>query len=149
MDIQRINTYKNTLNSIAKEVVGDNGFDRIRSKGDAALFGGNTTEMMKQQLGVKSNRPLADFLPNLTIAAKNLAAEMTNYNVEDKNLQGERPITSEHIHNNRSVRDMLGLRGIKLEQLPPAEDIKKVERRVAKEEKLMVKNITKLPKIDE
>ena len=147
---ERLRTSEKQLSdNIYMRGVDDRGFGRIRSKGDAALFGGNTTEMMKQQLGVKSNRPLADFLPNLTIAAKNLAAEMTNYNVEDKNLQGERPITSEHIHNNRSVRDMLGQRGIKPEQLPPAEDIKKVERRVAKEEKLMVKNITKLPKIDE
>ncbi len=132
--------------NIYERGVDDRGFGRIRSKGDAALFGGNTTEMMKQRLEVKSNRPLADFLPNLTIAAKNLAAEMTNYNVEDKNLQGESPITAEHIHNNRSVRDMLGKRGIKPETLAPAEDIKKVERRVAKEEKLMVRNSPKLPK---
>ncbi|ERK40270.1 hypothetical protein HMPREF9135_0615 [Segatella baroniae F0067] len=72
------------------------------------LFGGHATEDMKNRLGVKSNRPLADFLPTLTIAAKNLATEMTNYNVENKNLHGELPITREHIQNNQSVRDMLG-----------------------------------------
>ena len=74
---------------------------------------------------MKSNRPLADFLPTLTIAAKNLATEMTNYNVENKDLHGELPITREHIQNNYSVRNMLGQRGIKPEDLPPAEDIKK------------------------
>jgi len=90
---------------------------------------------MKKRLGVQSNRPLADFLPTLTIAAKNLATEMTNYNVENKNMHGEQPITREHIQNNTSVREMLGKRGIKPEELPAAEDIKKLERRVASEEK--------------
>lgn len=85
---------------------------------------------MKQRLGVKDNRPLADFLPTLTIAAKNLATEMTNYNVEEKDLRGEAAITMEHVQNNSSVRSMLGERGIKPEQLPPSEDIKKLERRV-------------------
>lgn len=101
---------------------------------------------MKDKLGIKSNRPLADFLPNLTIAAKNLATEITNYNVEQKDMQGERSITAEHMSNNRSVRSMLGERGIKPEELPAAEDIKKIERKVAREEKLMVKNVAKLPK---
>ncbi len=104
-----------------------------------------TTEQMKKRLGVKSGA-LADFLPTLTIAAKNLATEMTNYNVGQKDLKGEIPITNEHIQNNKSVREMLGSRGIKPEELPPAEDIKKIERRVAKEEKLLEKNSTKLPK---
>ena len=125
--------------------VDDKGFGRIRSKGDAALFGGKTTEQMKVRLGVKSGA-LADHLPTLTIAAKNLATEMTNYNVEQKDLMGEAPITGEHIQNNLSVRDMLGKRGIQPENLPPAEDIKKVERRVAKEEKALEKSTKKLPK---
>ena len=86
---------------------------------------------MKKRLGIKDNRPLADFLPTLTIAAKNLATEMTNYNVEKANLYGEGSITREHIQNNTSVREMLGKRGIKPEELPAAEDIKKLERRVA------------------
>lgn len=100
---------------------------------------------MKKRLGIKSGA-LADYLPTLTIAAKNLATEMTNYNVEQKNLRGEVNITTEHVQNNRSVRGMLGKRGIKPENLPPAEDIKKVERKVAKDEKLMQKGKSKLPK---
>ena len=80
--------------NIYERGVDDKGFGRIRSKGDAVLFGGHTTEDMKKRLGVKDNRPLADFLPTLTIAAKNLATEMTNYNVEGKNLYGERAIIS-------------------------------------------------------
>lgn len=79
---------------------------------------------MKEHLGVQEKRPLADFLPTLTIAAKNLATEMTNYNVEEKDLQGETAITDEHVENNTSVRDMLGQRGIKPENLPASEDIK-------------------------
>ena len=90
---------------------------------------------MKERLGVQDKRPLADFLPTLTIAAKNLATEMTNYNVEEKDLQGETAITVEHVENNTSVRDMLGQRGIKPENLPASEDIKKLERRVKREEK--------------
>ena len=124
--------------------VDDKGFGRIRSKGDAALFGGVTTEQMKKRLGVKSGA-LADHLPQVTIAAKNLATEMTNYNVEAKDLHGEPSITQEHVQNNRSVRQILGQRGIKPELLPPAEDIKKVERRVAKEEKALGES-QKLPK---
>lgn len=136
---------KQLSQNIYERGVDDKGFGRIRSKGDAALFGGKTTEQMKIRLGVKSGA-LADHLPTLTIAAKNLATEMTNYNVEQKDLMGEAPITGEHIQNNLSVRDMLGKRGIQPENLPPAEDIKKVERRVAKEEKAVEKSTKKLPK---
>ena len=125
--------------NIYERGVDDAGFARIRSAGDAALFG-KSTKSMKAQLNVKQNRPLADFLPTLTIAAKNLATEMTNYNTEEKDLQGERSITAEHVHNNRAVRNMLGQRGIKPENLPPEEDIKKVERRVAAEEKKLAKD---------
>jgi len=110
------------------------------------LFGGHTTEDMKNRLGVKSNRPLADFLPTLTIAAKNIATEMTNHNVDNKDLYGESPITTEHIQNNTSVREMLGKRGIKPEELPPAEDNKKLERRVAVDDKIIEKATNKLPK---
>ncbi len=101
---------------------------------------------MKRRLGISSTRPLADFLPTLTIAAKNLATEMTNHNVGEKNLYGEHSITAEHIHNNRSVREMLGKRNIKPEDLPPAEDIKKVERRTATDEKKIAQATKKLPK---
>ena len=100
---------------------------------------------MKERLGVKANRPLADFLPTLTIAAKNLATEMTNYNVEQKDLQGESAITIEHVQNNTSVRTMLGERGIKPEELPPAEDMKKLERRVKSTEKRIAKESGILP----
>lgn len=137
---------KQLSRNIYERGVDDKGFARIRSKGDTALFGGHTTEDMKHRLGIKSSRPLADFLPTLTIAAKNLATEMTNYNVEQKNLYGESTITQEHIHNNTSVRQMLGQRGIQPENLPAAEDIKKVERRVASNIKKIEKSSKKLPK---
>ena len=136
---------KQLLQNIYERGVDDKGFGRIRSKGDTALFGGHTTEDMKKRLGVKSNRPLADFLPTLTIAAKNLATEMTNSNVENKDLYGEPSITREHIQNNQSVRAMLGDRGIKPEELPPAEDIKKVERKVVQDEKKIEQASQKLP----
>ena len=136
---------KQLSRNIYQRGVDDKGFGRILSKGDSALFGGLSTEQMKKRLGIKSGA-LADYLPTLTIAAKNLATEMTNYNVEQKDLYGETSITAEHIQNNRSVRGMLGQRGIKPENLPPAEDIKKVERKVAKDEKLMQKGKSKLPK---
>lgn len=132
--------------NIFERGVDEKGYGRIRSKGDTALFGGNTTEDMKRRLGVKPNRPLADFLPTLTIAAKNLATEMTNYNVDNKDLQGEGSITREHIQNNQSVREMLGQRGIKPEELPAAEDIQKLVRRVAKDEKKIEQSTPKLPK---
>lgn len=137
---------KQLSQNIYQRGVDDKGFGRIRSKGDTALFGGYTTEDMKKRLGVKGNRPLADFLPTLTIAAKNLATEMTNYNVEDKDLYGEQTITKEHIQNNHSVRQMLGQRGIKPEELPPSEDIKKLERKVARDEKKIEQNSQKLPR---
>ena len=137
---------KQLSQNIYERGVDDKGFARIRSKGDTALFGGYTTEDMKQRLGVKANRPLADFLPTLTIAAKNLATEMTNYNVESNDLHGELSITQEHVQNNQTVRDMLGQRGIKPEELPAAEDIKKLERKVSRDEKNIEKDSQKLPK---
>lgn len=131
--------------SIYERDVDDAGFGRIRSRGDAALFGGHTTQAMKDRYGITQTRPLADFLPTLTIAAKNLATEMTNYNVQQEDWFGENAITKEHVQNNESVRDMLGQRGIKPEQLPPEEDIKKLERRVKSEEKRLEKLSGKLP----
>lgn len=136
---------KRLSQNIYERGVDDAGFGRIRSRGDQALFGGKSTQDMKRKLGVSDKRPLADFLPTLTIAAKNLATEMTNYNVEEKDLQGESAITSEHVQNNQSVRDMLGSRGIKPEELPPSEDIKKLERRVKSQEKKLVQESGKLP----
>ena len=135
---------KRLSQNIYERGVDDAGFARIRSKGDQALFGGYTTKEMKERLGVKDSRPLADFLPTLTIAAKNLATEMTNYNVEEKDLQGESAITVEHVDNNSSVREMLGHRGIKPENLPPSEDIKKLERRVKNEDKKLAERSGRL-----
>lgn len=126
---------KRLSQNIYERGVDDAGFGRIRAKGDQALFGGKATSHMKSQLAIPPNRPLADFLPSVTIAAKNLATEMTNYNVEANDLMGEHNITREHVQNNKGVREMLVGRGIHPEKLPPAEDIKKLERRVKAEEK--------------
>ena len=131
--------------NIYERGVDDVGFGRIRSKGDAALFGGNTTQAMKDRFGITRSRPLADFLPTLNIAAKNLATEMTNHNVQQDDLCGEPAITQEHVQNNLSVREMLGQRGIKPELLPPEEDIQKLERRVKSDEKKLEKQSGKLP----
>jgi len=131
--------------NIFERGVDDTGFGRIRSKGDAALFGGHTTLDMKEKFGITQTRPLADFLPTLTIAAKNLATEMTNHNVQQTDIQGEPEITREHVQNNTSVREMLGQRGIKPEALPPEEDIKKLERRVKAEEKKLEQKSGRLP----
>lgn len=136
---------KRLSQNIYERGVDDKGFGRIRSKGDKALFGGHSTQEMKERLGVKSNRPLADFLPTLTIAAKNLATEMTNYNVEENDLHGEKSITDEHVLNNTTIRNMLGQRGIKPEELPPAEDLKKLERKVKQQNKKLIKEAGKLP----
>jgi DNA-damage-inducible protein D len=145
----RLRESEKTLSqNIYERGVDDAGFGRIRAQGDAALFGGHTTQMMKDKYGIVQSRPLADFLPTLTIAAKNLATEITNHNVMQDDLQGENAITREHVQNNRSVRDMLGQRGIKPEQLPASEDIKKLERRVKSDEKRLEKQSGKLPKSD-
>ncbi len=125
--------------------VDDAGFARIRSSGDAALFGGHTTQAMKAKYGIVKSRALADFLPTLTIAAKNLATEMTNHNVQQRDLHNEPVITREHVQNNESVRDMLGQRGIKPELLPVEEDLKKLDRRVKSEEKRLGKSTALQP----
>ena len=119
--------------------VNDQTFAVIRSKGDQALFR-LSTNMMKRKLGMPQGRPLADFLPTISIKAKDFAAEMTSVNVQAKDLQGEASITREHVDNNAAVRKMLTERGIIPENLPPAEDVKKVERRLASEQKKMLKN---------
>ena len=112
----------------------------IRSKGDNALFGGNTTQKMKNRLGIPINRPLADFLPAITIKAKDFATEITIFNTKEKDLNSEGSISAEHITNNRSVRKILLNRGIVPEDLPREEDVKKLERRVKSEEKKLGKN---------
>lgn len=119
--------------------VNDQTFAVIRFKGDQALFR-LSTNMMKRKMGMPQSRPLADFLPTISIKAKDFAAEMTSVNVQTKDLQGETAITKEHIDNNAAVRKMLTERGIIPENLPAAEDVKKVERRLASEKKKMLKN---------
>ena len=119
--------------------INDQTFAVIRSKGDQALFR-LSTNMMKQRLGMPQTRPLADFLPTISIKAKDFAAEMTSVNVQAKDLKGESSITKEHVDNNAAVRQMLIERGIVPENLPPAEDVKKVERRLESEKKKALEN---------
>lgn len=126
--------------------VDDVGFGKIRSKGDAALFGGYNTQQMKIRLSIPKNRPLADFLPTITITAKNLATEITNFNVQQQDLRGEAAITTEHIQNNSAIRKTLIERGVRPENLPPEEDIKKLERRLAAEDKKSLKSTQQLTK---
>jgi len=114
--------------------VDSKGFALIRSKGDNALFRIDTA-LLKRKLGAPESRPLADFLPTISIKAKDFAAEMTSVNVQQKDLYGQQEIGKEHVDNNTAVRDMLLQRGIVPEQLPPGEDVKKVERRLKSEEK--------------
>ena len=114
--------------------VDSKGFALIRSKGDKALFRIDTA-LLKRKLGAPESRPLADFLPTISIKAKDFAAEMTSVNVQQKDLYGQQEIGKEDVHNNAAVRDMLLQRGIVPEQLPPGEDVKKVERRLKSEEK--------------
>ena len=133
------------LSGIIFERLQDNqSFGRIRSKGDQALFGGQPTQDMKNRLGVSKNRPLADFLPTITIKAKDFANEITNFNIKRDDLHTEATISREHVKNNRDVRKVLTDRGIVPERLPPWEDIKKVERRVQSEEKKLPKQVERL-----
>lgn len=118
--------------------VDNSGFSRIRAKGDSALFGGHSTQTMKDKLGIAQNRPLADFLPTITIKAKDFATELTNFNIQKDNLHGENSIAGEHIKNNSAVRKTMMDRGIVPEKLPPEEDIKKLERRVKSEAKKLL-----------
>jgi DNA-damage-inducible protein D len=124
--------------------VDSQGFGRILSKGDAALFGGLTTQNMKDRLAVPDARPLADFLPTITIKAKDFANEITNTQVKQNNLQGEPDITGEHVKNNHDVRKLLTDRQIVPERLPAAEDVKKLQRRLKSEEKKLPGNAPRL-----
>ncbi len=122
--------------------VDNKGFAIIRSKGDQALFRLNT-QQLKRKMNIPESRRVADFLPTISIKAKDLAAEMTSLNVQGKNLQGQNPIEKEHIDNNIAVRNMLTQRGIVPENLPPAEDVKKLQRKLNNEEKELLKGIKK------
>ncbi len=145
MEVERVRaraklqeTEKKLSGILYEHGVNEQTFAIIRSKGDQALFR-LSTSMMKQRMGIPQARPLADFLPTISIKAKDFAAEMTSVNVQAKDLQGENAITEEHVENNAAVRKMLIDRGIVPEDLPPSEDVKKVERRLAKEEKKLLK----------
>jgi DNA-damage-inducible protein D len=120
------------------------GFGRIRSKGDAALFGGHSTQEMKAKLAVPQGRALADFLPTITIKAKDFSNEVTNVQVVQRSLRSENDITHEHVKNNLDVRKILTDRNIIPENLPPGEDVKKVERRLKSEVKRLPKRMSKL-----
>ncbi len=125
--------------------VDSRGFARIRSNGDIALFGGYSTQEMKSKLKIPIQRPLADFLPTVTIKAKDLANEITNFNIKKKSdIDGESDISHEHVKNNKNMRDMLKKSGIIPENLPPEEDLKKVQRRLNSDDKEIPKRTNKL-----
>ncbi len=138
------NSEKELSGIIYERGVDNMGFGRIRSKGDQALFGGKTTLDMKQKLKVPATRALADFLPAITIKAKDFANEITNFTLKrDIYIRGEQAITNEHVKNNKDTRDLLKKRGIFPENLPQEEDIKKVGRRIASEDKKFLNNKNK------
>jgi DNA-damage-inducible protein D len=130
---------------IFERVRDDQSFARIRSKGDQALFGGFTTQGMKDKLGVPKGRPLADFLPTITIKAKDFSNEITNFNIKRDDLDNEIDVTNEHVKNNRDVRKLLADRKIVPESLPAAEDCKKLERRVKSEQRKSLPDTRHLP----
>ncbi len=123
---------------IYERLADEKSFARIRSKGDSALFGGKTTEQMKNKLNIPKSRALADFLPTITIKAKDFANEITNFNIKRDDLRTEAGIAKEHVKNNQGVRKLLVNRNIKPEELPPAEDIKKLERKLTSEQKKLL-----------
>ena len=153
LDVARVHA-REKLSSSEKKLSGifyergvdEKGFAIIRSQGDKSLFGGNTTQDMKKKLGVPDSRPLADFLPTLTIKAKDFASELTSHNVVEKDLKGAKPISIEHVENNMAVRKMLIERGVQPENLPPAEDVKKVSRRLESDRKRVLKDSSKKQK---
>ncbi len=137
---KKLTTSEKELSGVIFERLGESqSFARIRSKGDQALFGGKTTQDMKDRLSVPKGRPLADFLPTITIKAKDFANEITNFNIKRDDLTSESTITDEHVKNNTDVRGVLIRRGIRPESLPPAEDLKKIERKHESEKKKLSK----------
>lgn len=141
-------TEKELSSVLYQHGVDDQGFARIRSKGDQALFGGNSTNEMKHKLGVPESRALADFLPTITIKAKDFVGEITHFNVKKENLQGENRITEEHVKNNQGVRRVLLESNIYPENLPAEEDIKKLEKQIKKEGERLIEHPASLPIIE-
>lgn len=137
-------TEKELSDVIFEQTGGSNDFALIRSKGDHALFGKNT-QAMKAQWKVPDNRPLADFAPTIILKAKDFAAEITIFNAREHGMKSESTISQEHVTNNQAVRNTLLERGIRPESLSPSEDVKKVERRLAAEQKKSLKNPKSLP----
>ena len=136
---RKLSTTEKELSHIIYEQTGsDNNFGLIRSKGDQALFG-KSTQSMKAQWNVPDNRPLADFAPTIILKAKDFATEITIFNARANQLNTEENISKEHVTNNEAVRNTLIERGIHPEKLLPAEDVKKVERRLISEEKKSLK----------
>lgn len=153
LDIERVSVREKLSKSekklsgiIYERGVDEKGFATIRSKGDTALFGGFSTLEMKQKLQVPDKKPLADFLPTLAIKAKDFVTELTSHNVIEKDLTGEKNISEEHVDNNKAVRKILLERGIRLETLPPDEDVNKVKRRLKNESSNVEKQVKKLLK---
>lgn len=140
---EKLSQTEKQLSGILYERGVDNkGFGVIRSKGDQALFNLSTPQF-KRKMGIPDNRPVADFLPTISIKAKDLSAEMTSLNVQTKDVNGQIRIENEHVANNQAVRNMLLERGIVPEELPPAEDVKKIQRKLQSEEKKVLKGVKK------
>lgn len=136
----KLSATEKELSTVIFEQTGDRqDFAIIRSKGDQALFG-KTTQAMKAHWKVPDNRPLADFAPTIILKAKDFATEITIFNAREHDMKSESAISQEHVTNNQAVRNTLLERGIRPESLPAAEDVKKVERRLASEEKKSLKN---------
>jgi DNA-damage-inducible protein D len=135
-------TEKELSQVIFEQTKSDKNFALIRSKGDSAFFGGKTTQQMKDAWGI-TNKPLADHLPTILLKAKDFATEITIFNARENTMKTEKAISREHVTNNATVRNTLISRGITPENLPPEEDVKKVERRITSEEKQTVKKISK------
>lgn len=153
LDVERVmareklsHSEKKLSGIIFERGVDERGFAIIRSKGDQALFGGFSTNEMKRKLAIPENRPLADFLPTLTIMSKGIATELTSHNVLEKDLNGQKAISKEHVDNNKAVRKMLQERGVKPEELPPSEDVAKVKRRLDKDSKKVLSEVKKKKK---
>jgi len=130
-------TEKELSQVIYEQTGGNQNFALIRSKGDTALFG-RTTQQMKDKWDVV-NKPLADFMPTILLKAKDFATEITIFNAKENQMKTEHEISTEHITNNRAVRETLVSRGIRPENLSPEEDVKKVERKLLSDEKKIVK----------
>lgn len=140
---EKLSQTKKQLSGILYERgVDSKGFAVIRSKGDQALFK-LSTQALKKKMNMPESRPVADFLPTISIKAKDLAAEMTGLNVQSKDLKGHINIEQEHVDNNLAVRNMLRQRGITPENLPPAEDVKKLQRKLDGDEKKVLKDLKK------